>query len=286
MDYSALIQERKSTRAFTDIPVPADKVAELVSYYKCNAKRLCEDLATDLILFDEDKKEALEGTAGYKEFMIGAPKYAVLLSEKGDAAVLNGGYLMEDLILKLTDMDLATCWITFTDSDKVKAALDINSDKDVVAIVAFGYGQKAKKRLRLNILSMSNIDTAAKRQFQHPKKAVEQLAYLDEWGNKTGVAEYIGFYDDILYEALYAASLSPSYLNLQPYGFLIHDNAISLVAEDEPNTPSHDAALNLGIVMLHFEVEAEKYVHDLKWTLGAGNVAVPDNCQVVATCNI
>lgn len=28
--------------------------------------------------------------------------------------------MMEDLVLKLTELDIDTCWMTFTDSDKIK----------------------------------------------------------------------------------------------------------------------------------------------------------------------
>ena len=78
----------------------------------------------------------------------------VLLSEKQELAHLNAGYIMQDLLLKLNDLELDSCWLTFTDSDEIKDILGIESPMDVVAIAAFGYGKKAVKRLRLNIRSI------------------------------------------------------------------------------------------------------------------------------------
>jgi nitroreductase len=140
---------------------------------------------------------------------------------------------MEDLILKLSDMGLDSCWLTFHDSEHVKAALEIDSEMDVVAMAAFGYGAKTSKRLRWNVLSMSNVDANAQRQYFQPKLSVRNLVHLNAWGNHTGAEEHIGFYDDMLWEAFYAASLAPSYLNRQPYGFLIHDGRITLVQKPD-----------------------------------------------------
>ena len=160
MNYSALIQNRKSVREFADKPVSAAALAEIETYYQKSCQRLVPELETKLCVFGQEAREALEGAAGYESFLIGAPNYLVLLSTKGELAGENAGYMMEDLVLKLTDMDLGCCWITFTDSEKVKAALKIDSPLDVAAIVAFGQGVKTTKRLRVNILSMSNVDVS------------------------------------------------------------------------------------------------------------------------------
>ena len=127
MNYSALIQNRKSVREFADKPVSAAALAEIEAYYQKSCQRLVPELETKLCVFGQEAREALEGAAGYESFLIGAPNYLVLLSAKGDQAGVNAGYMMEDLVLKLTDMDLGCCWITFTDSEKVKAALKIDS---------------------------------------------------------------------------------------------------------------------------------------------------------------
>ena len=126
--------------------------------------------------------------------------------------------MMEDLVLKLTELDIDTCWMTFTDSDKIKKALSLTTTLEVAAIVAFGYGEKTAKKLRLNILSMSQIDVRAEQQYYAPKKGVNDLVHMGSWSNKSGLDEMMDFYDDMLWQSFYAASLSPSYLNRQPYG--------------------------------------------------------------------
>lgn len=288
MNYSAMIQNRKSVRAFTDKKVPFSVVQEIKAYYENAVKRLVPELKTQLHLYCDDVKAALEGAAGYHQFLVGAPQYLVLLSARDDLAQLNAGYIMEDLILNLTDMDLNTCWVTFTDSELIKESLGIESELDVAAIAAFGYGVRTTKRLRLNIKSMSNVDISAKRHYVEPKRGVNDMVFLNTWGNNYKVNDYIGFFDDMLWESFYAASLSPSYLNRQAYGFVIHDGNITLVRRPDEYTTEADGNLSLGIVLLHFTSVAENWAGRIRWRLGknAANLQLPDGYEVVASTTL
>lgn len=285
MNYSALIQNRKSVRSFTDKKVPLYTMAELRSYFQSGVKRLVPEIKTQLLIFGDDAKQALEGAAGYNQFLVGAPQYLVLMSEKHPQAHWNAGFIMEDLVLKLTDMEYDTCWVTFTDSDRVKQALEIRSDLDVAAIVAYGTGVKTTRRLRLNILSMSNIDIRAKRQYFEPKRPIEDLVFLNTWGNRDEIDEYIGFFDDMLWEAIYAVSHSPSYLNRQAYGFILHDGRVSLVRRPDEYTTELDGQLSEGIALLHFTAVAENWSGKLTWHFGGdtGQLELPEGYKVVAS---
>lgn len=288
MDYSALIQNRKSVRAFSDKQIPTSVQIELEAYYQNACPRLVPEIQTELCVFGDDTKQALEGAAGYNQFLVGAPHYLVLLSGKHPLAEINAGYIMEDLVLKLLDMDLGSCWLTFTDSAQVKKALGIASELDVAAIVAFGYGLKAKKRLRINILSMSNVDISAKRHYFDPKRSVSDMVYLDTWGNSEKLDEYIGFFDDMLWEAFYAASLAPSYLNRQAYGFVIHEGSITLVSRPDAYNTEIDGALSLGIVLQHFTSVASAWAGKLSWRFGsqAAPLSLSEGFSVVASCTL
>ena len=288
MNYRALIQNRKSVREFTDVQVEFRHLEELKQYYTGSVKRLIPELDTRLYFFGTDARAALEGAAGYSKFLVGAPQYMVLLSDQHPLQYLNAGYVMEDLILKITDTGLDSCWITFTDSEEIKDVLGIDSSMDVVAVAAFGYGKKTTKRLRLNIRSMSNVDLVAKHRYVEPKKSVYEMAFLHSWGNIRNLSSYIGFFDDVLWEALYAASLSPSYLNRQAYGFVIHDSFISLVqAPDDYNTKI-DGDLSLGIVLHHFSTVAEEWAGKLSWRFGeeAETCELPEGYKIVAGCQL
>ena len=283
MNYAALIQNRKSVRAFREKQVPFQTLEQLKRYYRDGVQRLIPEIGTELYFFGTDAREALEGAAGYHKFLVGAPQYLVLLTESHPQAGLNAGFIMEDLILKLTDLQLDSCWVTFTDSDHVKDALGIESDLQVAAIAAFGYGEKTTRRLRLNIKSMSNIDIIAKRQYFEPKVSVRELVHRGSWGSREGLEDAIGFYDDMLWEAFYAASLAPSYLNRQAYGFLLKPGSVTLVSKpDEYNTPI-DADLSLGIVLHHFTAVARDWAGNLRWRFDPEGVDLPEGHRAVAS---
>jgi len=288
MNYSAMIQNRKSVRAFTDGEVPVSAIREIRNYYETSVKRLLPELKTQLELVSVEAREALEGAAGYHRFLVGAPHYLVLLSEPHAFAGLNAGYIMEDLVLNLTDMGLDSCWVTFTDSQLIKDALGLESELEIAAIVAFGYGVKTTKRLRLNIRSMSNVDIDAKRRYFEPKRSINDMVFLSKWGNNYKVDEFIGFFDDMLWESFYAASLAPSYLNRQAYGFVIHNGSITLVERPDEYNTRLDGDLSLGIAILHFSAVAENWVGKLNWRLGDGaeQLQLPEGHRAIASVNL
>ena len=286
MNYAALIQNRKSVREFRDKVVPFSVLEQLKSYYRSSVRRLIPGIETQLYFLGTDAREALEGAAGYHQFLVGAPQYLVLLSQAHPHAYLNAGFVMEDLILKLTDLDLGSCWVTFTDSEQVKEALGIDAGLEVAAIVAFGYGVKTTRRLRLNIKSMSNIDIIAKRHYFEPKRSVSDLVHRGTWGSHDGLDSAIGFYDDMLWESFYAASLSPSYLNRQAYGFLLEPGSVTLVSVPDAYSTPIDGDLSLGIVLHHFTVVSENWAGKLSWRFDPEGVKLPEGYKAIASAAI
>ena len=286
MNYPVLIQNRKSVRAFTNTEVPFSLIQQIRTYADNSVRRLIPQIPTQMHLFCEDVKAALEGAAGYNQFLVGAPQYLVLLSARDPLAGINAGYIMEDMVLFLTELGLDTCWVTFTDGELVKQSLGIESTLDAAAIVAFGYGQKTTRRLRLNIKSMSNVDIVAQHRYMEPKRSIRELVFLNTWGNTRNLDNHIGFFDDMLWESFYAASLAPSYLNRQAYGFVLHDGGISLIRRPDEYTTEADGDLSLGIVLLHFTAVAENWAGNLHWQFGGAqpDLNLPEGHSIVASC--
>lgn len=281
MDYSLVIEERKSTRAFKKKNVSADIYEAIKAFHNNQCMRLVPEIETECFIAGDDSKEALEGAAGYKEFLVGAPSYIVILSQPHEKAVVNAGYITEDLSLMLNDMGLGCCFVTFTDGNAIKSALGINSDKEAAAILAFGYGERMRKKMHFNVLTMSKITTEEKQQYFAPKKSMSDLVYLDSFGNTDGVSEKIDFYGDSLWEPLLAASNSPSYMNKQPYAFVISNNRIVLVSLPDEHTGKIDAKLNIGVVMQHFAAVARSYRGDAFWDLEQTDISgLPEGAAV------
>lgn len=288
MNYAALIQNRKSSREFTEQEISFKDLEIIHNYCQDSLRRLIPEIDTQVYFFGRGTAAALEGAAGYNQFLVGSPQYLVLLSEKHPLSHINAGYMMQDLLLKLSDMGLDSCWLTFADGEDIKGVLGIASDMEVAAIAAFGYGKKAVRRLRLNLRSMSNVDIVAKHRYMEPKRSVEDMAFLDTWGNADGLDKYMGFFDDMLWESIYAASLAPSYLNRQAYGFLLKDGEITLVERPDRYNTKIDGDLSLGAALLHFSAVAENWAGKLNWRFGedAAKLDLPEGHRIIATCAV
>ena len=73
MDYNALIQNRKSARQFTDKKVGEAVCAELESYYQNTCQRLVPGISTELWIFGDNTRQALEGAAAFHELWTDRP---------------------------------------------------------------------------------------------------------------------------------------------------------------------------------------------------------------------
>ena len=60
MNYIAMIQNRRSVRAFRSKEVSDATLAELRTHYERNCSRLIPELATELVILDADAQSALE----------------------------------------------------------------------------------------------------------------------------------------------------------------------------------------------------------------------------------
>ena len=291
MDYMSLMQNRHSARGFMNKPVSDADYNAIAQYFNNGCQRLFPDQEAEIVMASSHVAADLKlaATAGYEQNLIGAPAYFVILSKDSDEAVLNASFMAQDMVLKLMEMGLGSCYITFADGERIKAAMGIESDKKAAIMVAFGYEERLAKKMRFKLLTMAKIGLAEKRHYYDPKKSVTELLYIHKWGNKDGMDEMIGYYDNILGEALYAASLSPSYLNRQPYSFIAEGAKVTLVSETDSYTDKLSELQNLGIVMYQFQMAATEVIGShVNWTMcnDKEDLAIPADARVVAKINI
>ncbi len=289
MNYQELIKQRFSVRKFRDREVPQSSIDEIIKYHSGSCMRLFPEIRTQIYITDENVGRALETAAGYNQFLIEAPRYMVLLSEKNENMYLNAGYVGEDLCLKLVELGFGTCWITFVDSDKIKNALGIDSDMEVAGLIGFGHGKTLlKKEMRLNIVSMSNVNIKEKSEYYNTKKSFSDMIHWKEYGDHDEVeADLLDEHGSFIKHALIAAANAPSYLNLQPYEFLMRKGKIHLLSKEDGFTGEIDRDINLGIVMQHFAAIAQKNIPDFKWTLEeSAGVELPEGVKAISYCSV
>ena len=114
MDYYNLAIKRESTRSFKRRPVSDKQLAELSGYFP-QCARLLPEIETDIRILGAEVCSLLKGCAGYHDLMIEAPNYLVIASRPEAHYLENAGYMGEDLVLKMTELEIETSHPTTID---------------------------------------------------------------------------------------------------------------------------------------------------------------------------
>lgn len=252
MNYLELIESRESIRDFHSRPVEKNRLEEIESFFDA-APRLCPQIRVKLLIANnDDTAKRLAGVVGYRGNAFNAPSYIILLSENSEHYLENAGFIAENIILKLEDIGLCACFLTADDSDMVKKVLLIDSELTVATVIAFGYGKKERELTRLGINSPSNVNINIRARHIAPKISTNDLAFDTEFGKPMDFSEETC--DPFIADALYAASLSPSFLNHQNYRFVIFGSHIYLLNKQDNMVGMNDNLLGLGAAMFNFYI--------------------------------
>lgn len=279
LDYYNLSIKRCSTREFKKKNVGEQQIEALKKHFaKCY--RLFPDIDVEMMFLNSDAVPQMQGCAGYHDYMIDAPHYMLLLSSVKDHYLENAGYYGSEMILKLTDLDIDSCWLSIGDEAGLRNQLYLDTDKEAVALIAFGYavGQTSS---RIDIKSQSDIVIKKRTGFVAPKLSIDHAIYEGDWGMKSNITDLP--VESELYQAFIAACCAPSFLNLQPYRFIYDMDKVILVSLKDDQTNSIDFRLNIGIVMQHFAAVMSRQNRMLKgWTLRAPDKKynIPEDARI------
>ncbi len=276
------IEKRKSIREYRDKKLSEAQIGEIRDAF-VSLPRLTPDTDVEIAFFTENAAR-MEGVAGYRGNAFGAPAYIVILSEPADFYVENAGFIGEGILLKLTDMGLDCCWLTIDNSEAVKSAALVKSDKEAVAVIACGYGKKERSKKRFDIKSPSSVDFTSREGHVAPKIALSEMVYLKNWGKEAEWDPYA--IDPMLEDALYCASLAPSFLNRQPYRYVVQQSRVILYVKNEELTSDIDTLLDAGATIFNFYASYTARVNAKGWSMGAApdleDVNAPDQWTPVA----
>lgn len=286
MDYKKLIETRKSVREYKKDNVPTEVIEQVLAYGYASKKLIPEIEFEILVKSHQQVYGRLVNVAGYQGNMIEAPHYILILSQNKPHHIKNTGYLGEDLALKLHQLEVASCWVTFPDSDTIKQKLEIETELEVTAIIAFGYEQSGKKFIHLPKIG-GNYKQPKLEEFKDTsaRLGVLEITYLGDWGNPV---EYEYLENRMLIEPLYYARLAPSTLNRQPWKFIIDEDKLILTIKDDANTNRYEEEIDAGIQMLYFDLVMAETLIDITWRLEqpARKYNIPSDYQIVGYCTL
>lgn len=280
MDYYNLAIKRESTRSFKKKPVLERELEELRGYIP-ECRKLLPEIEVDIEIYGPEIRSLLSASAGYHNFMIEAPHYLLISSEPKEYYLENAGYIGEDLVMKLTELELESCWITIGDSDKAAEQLSLPKNKKPAALIAFGNATVMLPSSRLDIKSVSDITIKKRSGFVAPKLSVDHAVYTKTWGESAEISSLP--LNNSLYQAFISACCAPSYLNLQPYRFILDGDTVLMVTLPDSQTTEDDTRLNAGIAMLHFAGTMENHHSaEIGWVLGAPDASydIPKDARI------
>lgn len=196
-----------------------------------------------------------------KNCKVKAPHYIIVTSNKGEDYLQEIGFAIEEVVLKLTALGVATCWLEcnitrddileFVDLETEIEDLneDLNNEENQVediekeenleqpySIIAFGYPEESAKLFRNN----KNID---RKNIKHICKKLDK--------NIEQIVE--------------AIRLAPSMKNSQPWILYNKGNNIHFYEEKQKKNLKDTNKISMGIALRHFDIACKKFNLDTNY---------------------
>ena len=253
MNIRETIRRRFSIRHYESRPVP-DEI--LKSVVKSGEKSLALDdsIKVHFHLIREGKLVAEQMTfLTGKQWLFGsAPHFIIATSQEKPLFMINMGFRMEQMIFSATGQGLGTCWIggLFTEQ-RISAFLGLKKGERVIALTPLGYPDASSYgRTIHSIIHLGAPDSRR-------RKPLAQIVFGPQWGTPLETQ------DSGLLEVLECTRLAPSWVNTQPWRFLVDKNEIFAVADAKSRYSSvrdgkHYYRLDVGIAMAHFFLAAKE----------------------------
>jgi len=270
-----VIKNRSSWRSYESRPLNAQLREAILMYLEAQTSgplghkmrfHLIEK--NDPALFDKTRL----GTYGFiknaKNFIVGA----VIPWERHWE---DYGYLLEKIILKMTDLEFGTCWLggTFNRIEYGKA-INVLENEVIPAVTPVGY-HTVRRSLRDRV-----IRWGAK---SRSRKAWESLFFDGDFKtqlNRDTLGEYTVVLDMV--------RLAPSASNKQPWRIVRQGNRYHFYLQRTPNYSGFAKSVDLqridmGIAMCHFDLTAEDLRLSGIWEDNRPDLELPENMEYSIT---
>ncbi len=227
------IMKRSSIRKYKQIPLKEEMINQ-IKLLIANQKPLFSQIKykIDLVLDGPSFHKVLGGVIG-NYGKVYAPHYLIASTENKENSYENIGYILEYIVLKLTEMNIGTCWIGGgIKKDLFAQYLQIDDELSPVVVIAFGYPES-------NDLFRNEI-------LQFKRKNLDDL-YLGEYKTYQSIMNLV--------------RLAPSSVNLQPWRYeFTNDQQVNIYRVKHniimKKFISEMNCIDLGISICHFEIGA------------------------------
>jgi nitroreductase len=262
MDILAAMRQRVSTRSYADRPVEPALLERLTDLAR-TADHLTE-VPPRVVLVS-----TVEQTHRVLTYMIGSyglvqnPPHLLVsvLPEESDAAWLDLGYVLEQVVLEATLLGLSTCWVTGSyDAQRAGDAVGLAPGEVAAAVCALGYPAEDR---------WGRFHSRAVRRLAggHRRKPLTEIVFSGCWGEPWSPEDA----DPVLVAVLEHVRLAPSASNRQPSRFITRSDHVALVL-------IRPAPIDGGIAMAHFALASAALGRDGRWDVRLGDVTLAREC--------
>lgn len=175
MDVFDAIRARKSIRRFKEEIVPMDLVIHIIEAAILAPSWHNKQGWNFVVLVDERRKlavEALREVNPARNALLQAPVNIILCGNPDQSGNIDGktyymvdaACAMDHLMLAAIEKGLGTCWVGSFNEEFIKRTYNIPDNVRVIAMTPLGYPAYEPK--------------------PRPRKTIEEVAFLNEWGGK------------------------------------------------------------------------------------------------------
>jgi nitroreductase len=176
MNFDSVLRKRCSIRKYSTKKVSQNEIMKVVDASRFSPMAGNIPTVRLIIVDDEKKKAELAESALQQYFIADAPYILVVCSDitrlarsyKNQVekyARQQAGAAIENMLLKIVDIGLASCWIGAFDEEKVKSILNIPVNIHVEALLPIGKPIKEKIRIKI-------------------KPGLKMITYFNKWGQR------------------------------------------------------------------------------------------------------
>ena len=153
MEFTTLIQSRRSIRNYKSTPVPADIVDKLCLALQSAPTGSNKQPFEFIFVKDAELRRRVAEEACHQEHIGQAPLIMVACCEKGQS--FNVAIAVDHMILAAANEGIGSCWVGWMEADVIKRILGIPDELEVPIIVPLGYANEeppAKERKTIDEL--------------------------------------------------------------------------------------------------------------------------------------
>ena len=176
MNLDKALKTRTSIRNYSNKQVKDDKIIDAIEAASLAPSPDNLQILKFIIIDEEETIEKI-AKACQQPFIKSAPIIVVICSDKKNVEKMfdkrteqyikqHAGAAIENFLLKITDMKLASCWVGAFSETTIKNILKIPDEINVEAVLPIAYESKEKTNKQKSKPNLGNI------------------VYFDEWNNK------------------------------------------------------------------------------------------------------